>query len=155
MLRTGVITGLFLFGPAGTYKTSIAAAFLAEQIAGTREATGRYVSSNDLLADVQASYSREGDETRADIVSRYVRTPRLVLDDLGKEKASEHAANVIFQILDGRYRMQKPGRWTIITSNYTLQQLADRFAAAGAAIERRIAELTAAVEMKQIARGVA
>jgi hypothetical protein len=146
-LQHGLSRGLYLWGPAGAFKTSLAAAFLATEIRGG--GTGRYVSATDLLADIQASYQNDG-ETRSDIVRRFIATPRLVMDDLGKEKASEHAANVIFQILDGRYRMQGPGRWTIVTSNYPLPALCARFdGAIGDPIERRIAEMTTGVEMKR------
>jgi DNA replication protein DnaC len=59
-------------------------------------------SALDLMAEVQASYSRNDGETRLEIVSKLVKVPCLVIDDLGKEKSSEHASNVFFQVFDGR-----------------------------------------------------
>lgn len=147
MLGNG-LRGLFLSGKAGTYKTSVAAAFLASQIRGG--ARGLYVSAQDLMTDLHAIYAGREGETRASLVDRIVSAPCLVLDDLGKEKPSEHAAGVIFEILDGRYRAGSG--WMIVTSNYTLAELSERFvASAGEAladpIRRRLAELTISVPM--------
>lgn len=145
MLGNG-LRGLLLTGPAGSYKTSVAASVLAAAIRGG--ARGLYVSAQDLLTDIHASYSGAG-ATRNDLIDRLVSVPCLVLDDLGKEKASEHAAGVIFEILDGRYRNAGGGRWMIVTSNHTLDGLCDRFPGEDVAdpIRRRLAELTVTVPM--------
>lgn len=146
MLGSG-LRGVFLHGPAGTFKTSIAAAVLASHIRGG--ATGRYVLVPDLFADILASYRDDDVISRATLVDRCVSAPCLVLDDLGKEKASEHAAGVLFEILDGRYREARKGSWLIVTSNYDLDALCDRFPTREMAdpIRRRIAELTISVPM--------
>lgn len=146
MLGNG-LRGLYLHGPAGAYKTSVAAAFLASQIRGG--ARGLYISVQDLMSDLHASYNGSG-ETRAAIVERLVDAPCLVLDDLGKEKPSEHAAGALFEILDGRYRAAT--NWLIVTSNYALPELAERLAAGAGEvladpIRRRLSELTMAVQM--------
>jgi DNA replication protein DnaC len=140
------LLGLFLHGNAGTYKTSVAASILASHIRGGE--IGLYVSAQDLLSDIHASYNGSG-ATRADLVDRLVNVPSLVLDDLGKEKASEHAAGVLFEILDGRYRRQGNGRWMIVTSNYDMDALCNRFPDPESAdpIRRRLAELTVVVAM--------
>lgn len=142
------VAGLYLHGDAGTFKTSVAAAFLAEQIRGGGE--GRYVFVPDLFTDLYAIYSAGDQRSRADLVDGLVSTPRLVLDDLGKEKASEHAASVLFEILDGRYRTQGPGRWLIVTSNLAIHELAARFFDdTGNPIARRLAEMTVPVPMER------
>lgn len=140
--------GLFLCGPAGSFKTSVAAAFLADRIRAGK--SGRYVFVPDLMSDVHASYRSNDTETRDAIVARCVGARLLVLDDLGKERASEHAAGVIFEIIDGRYRNPRPGDWTIVTSNYRLGTLCDRFPSEhfGDPIERRLSELTLDVPME-------
>lgn len=147
MLGT-TVGGLYLYGEAGTYKTSVAAAFLAEQVRAG--GGGRFVSVPDLFTDLYAIYASDDRRSRADMVDELVTTPRLVLDDLGKEKASDHAAGVVFEILDGRYRNQGPGRWMIVTSNLPIHTLAARFADdTGDPIARRLAELTVAVPMER------
>jgi DNA replication protein DnaC len=138
--------GLFLTGPAGTFKTSFACAYLAKEIIAG--GTGRYVFVPNLFSDILASYAGFG-ISRNDIVSPLISTPRLVLDDLGKEKPSEHAASILFEILDGRYR--NANGWTIVTSNLTLDAIAERFAHLGeeftGPILRRLVELTVTVPM--------
>jgi DNA replication protein DnaC len=142
------IRGLYLWGPAGCYKTSLAASFMASQIRGG--AVGKYIAMHDLLADIHKSYRSNDTESKADLVAAAVAAPCLVIDDLGKEKASEHAAMVLFEILDGRYRNAGKGQWMIVTSNYSLDALCNRFTVPELAdpIRRRLSEMTVAVEMK-------
>lgn len=149
MLGDG-LRGLFLFGDAGAYKTSVAAAYLAAQIRGGM--TGRYVSMQDLLTDLYAIYAHSESTSRGDLVDALVVTPALVLDDMGKEKLSEHSAGVLFEILDGRYRM-KSG-WMIATSNFSMDEMCDRITAnvgeaIGEPIRRRLAEMTVAIKMER------
>lgn len=140
------IPGLYLWGPAGTGKTTVAASFLAKSI--HNGASGLYVALPDLLASIHASYSRDDVEGRLALIEACVYAPCLVLDDMGKEKPSEHAAGVLFEILDGRYRRQRPGSWLIVTSNYDLDVLCGRFPeGTGDPIRRRLAELTASCPM--------
>ena len=143
------VRGLYLYGEAGTFKTSLAAAFLASQIRGG--AMGRYVPMHDLLADIHLSYRSDDADSKHSLVERCVTTPCLVLDDLGKEKPSEHAAMVLFEILDGRYRNNGRGHWMIVTSNYDLEALCDKLPSPeiAAPIKRRLSEMTVALEMKR------
>lgn len=148
-LGTDLTRGLFLHGSAGSFKTSVAASCLAARIASTGR-RGVYSFVPDLMADIHMSYRDEGGgESRSAIVDRLVSAPFLVLDDLGKEKASEHGAGVIFEIIDGRYRNWSAGRWLIVTSNFDLDALCDRFPEhIGDPIRRRIAEMAVQIEMK-------
>lgn len=146
-LGTPDVPGLFLFGPSKSFKTTIAAAWLARCIRAER--VGRFVDVTDLMTDVQRSYRDDDFESRAEIVDHYALAPLLVFDDLGQEKASHHAGEVLRQILDRRRRDWSSGRWLIVTSNFTPEQLRDRFEEeqTGNAILHRIAQLTVAVPM--------
>lgn len=141
--------GLYLYGPAGSFKTSVAAAFLASRIRAGQ--SGLYVAIPDLFADVHASYGAGSTETRTAIVDRLVDAPLLALDEFGKERASEHAAGVIFEVIDGRYRNRRPGRWLIVASNLDLDTACDRFPGEELAdpVRRRLSEMTAAVPMER------
>lgn len=148
MLGNG-LRGLFLHGNAGVFKTSVAAAFLASQIRGGMN--GRYISMQDLLTDLYAVYANSDRTSRADLVDALIETPALVIDDMGKEKLSDHSAGVLFEILDGRYRA-KSG-WMIVTSNYSVDVLCDRITdavgdALGEPIRRRLAEMTLPIKME-------
>ena len=145
MLGSG-IRGIYFYGPAGTFKTSIAASYLASQVRGG--AHGLYTFVPDLMADIHESYRNDEAESRTELVDRRIAVPCLVLDDLGKEKASEHGAGVIFEILDGRYREHRKGDWLIVTSNYPMDELCDRFPEhLGEPIRRRLGELTVSYPM--------
>jgi len=58
-----------------------------------------------------------------DPVGSLTTTPVLVLDDLGRTRATEWAMEILFGLVDGRY---SAGRRTIVTSNYTPNELAGR-----------------------------
>ena len=140
--------GVYLWGEAGSFKTSVAAAFLAREIIDG--ATGRYVFVPDLFTDLYAIYAAGDSRSRADIVDSLIEVPCLVLDDLGKEKASDHASSVLFEIIDGRYRHQTQGRWTIVTSNRSPELLCARFTDdTGEPIARRLSEMCVSVPMKR------
>lgn len=144
------ITGLYLWGAARSFKTSVACAYLASQIRDGKR--GTFVSTPKLMDDITASYHDDDTTTRAAIIAAHVSTPLLVLDDFGKEKATEHSARVLFEILDGRWQAQTPERWTIITSNYSPNDIVFRFDIPEQdrdPIRHRLAELTRAVEMER------
>lgn len=146
----GRARGMFLWGSAGVEKTTLAAATLALWIANG--GTGLFVNIADLMSDVYATMGERQRITRSDVVDPLIETQMLVIDDLGKEKASDYAAGVLCQILDGRYRHMttKSRRPLIITSNFDLTRLCNRFTAdeIGEPINRRISEMTTALEMK-------
>lgn len=149
MLGTVEVPGLFLFGESQTHKTTIAAAWLAAEI--RKGKTGRFVDVVDLMTDITATYSDTNADSRTSIVARYADTPMLVLDDLGQEKASKHAGEVLRQILDNRRREWRPGHWLIVTSNRTPEALRDRFdePETGNAILHRIAQMTVAAPVER------
>lgn len=141
--------GLYLYGPAGAYKTSLAAAQLTEAILGGVE--GRYVYLPDLFTELSAIYSADDSRSRADVIERYATTPCLVLDDFDKIKPSRHSAEVLLAILDYRYRERKS--WLIVTANRSADDLlAEVTQGAGESysepIMRRISELCVVIPME-------
>lgn len=145
------LRGLYIWGTTNTYKTSVSAAFLAAAMRKEKK-PGIYVKSYRLIDDILASYKdHEGAETRAAIVKRMVSAPYLVIDDFGKEKASEHSARVIFEILDGRFENPScADAWTIITSNWNPNEVAFRFdipAEDRDPIRRRLSDLTVSLPL--------
>ena len=152
LLIAGQLRGLYIHGPAGPDKTTLAASLLAELIrAGL---SGRFVSVADMITDIDATRAEGALITRADIVKPLIDTQAVVIDDLGKERATDYTAGVLLQILDGRYTKlsdkAKQQRALIITSNYPLDGIIDRIRDETLAepIRRRIAELTVSLEMK-------
>lgn len=150
LLGQPAVPGLYLWGPAGTFKTSVAASQLVRQI--YNGAVGVYVYVPDLMDEILASYADDADETAKVIIQRLVDTPHLVLDDLGKEKRSEHSARRILQILDGRYRRRAGSGWLVVTSNDPITQLCEGYHENFAGpIARRLSEMTVKVPMERAA----
>lgn len=93
-----------------------------------------------VVADLTASLSMlYADDMRgAERLVRELKTcDLLVLDDFGKERATDRAGEALFRVLDARYR---DNRRTWITSNLTLNELAEKWEDRGGSIKRRIRE---------------
>lgn len=147
---------VYLCGAAGSFKTTLAAGFLARDLAQGR--AGKYLFYLNLLTELYAIYGGDSAGTRQEIVGRYATTPRLVIDDLGKERATEHACLALFEILDYRYQVDasaRPGsRWMVITSNLSLADLGAKISAGtddsiAEPIVRRISELAIEIPMTE------
>lgn len=97
---------LYISGDVGAGKTYLAASIL--KVLSER-------GSTEFVSAVNA--------TNLDAQERLKRCKYLVIDDLGKETASEWSVAKIWEVIDYRYAEMKP---TVITSQYTLEQLPDR-----------------------------
>jgi DNA replication protein DnaC len=112
--------GLFLTGPAGTGKTYLAAAIVRMRIEAGKKATFRRAAS--LFQTLRDSYSKEG-MTEEVVLAEYMNSPMLVLDDLGAGSLSDHERRCTLEIIDRRMNDMRP---TIVTSNWDVEQIADR-----------------------------
>lgn len=112
-------SGMILAGPVGGGKTHLACA-IAWHVLHRRRPDGsgfcsaRFWSTPQLLAEIRATYRAEAEEHESDIAERATGADLLVLDDFGAEKATDHAADRLFLILNGRL---EAGRTTIVTTN--------------------------------------
>lgn len=116
--------GLFLHGPVGSGKTHMAVAVLRESL--RREHTGRFIQSCDLIGKIQATMNNR--ESTQEIMAEYQNCTVLVLDDIGKEYATDWALNQLSNLIGARYVSRRP---TIYTSNFTLDELTDKLAVRG------------------------
>ncbi len=146
---------LFLTGITGSGKTRVAVAllndFFAESLVedetrGARTTKGNpvFLSAVELLLEIKESWRKEEDaaaESEKRILDKYSKVPVLVIDDLGAEKISDWSRQVMYLLIDRRYRNCSQ---TIITSNLTHQGLADQL---DARIASRVAEMGAVIEM--------
>lgn len=138
---------LVISGDNGCGKTFSAAAILREVIRAKhvtleedyakgdtsttlRVTCGKFATMQGILDDIKATFS-ERFGTEEDAIARWVNTPLLVIDDVGKEAPTEWSLPVIFAVLDGRYAKQKP---TLITTNLTGATMRAHYSKAGSAL---------------------
>lgn len=124
--------GLYIHGGVGAGKTHAASA-MARLFAEAGYDVA-FTTAKGMLERVKATFDEGGTEAA---VARYAKCDVLVLDDLGKEDATEWSVGTVFSVLDARYEDMRP---TIVTSNYSPGALADRLARRG---ERVTAEAIA------------
>lgn len=117
--------GLFLVGNCGVGKSHLAYATanaLIEQ--GTSVICMTMI---DLLLKLKSSYN-SSEENEEKILKVYEDCSLLVIDDLGKEKLTEWALQMVYAIIDRRYNALKP---IIVTTNYNAEELVSKFTIAG------------------------
>ena len=123
--------GLLLWGGVGTGKS-----FLAGCIANALmelEVPVRMTNFARILNELNSSFSG-----RNDIVDKLCRYPLLIIDDFGMERGTEYALEQVYNIVDSRYRSQKP---LIVTTNLTLDEIRHPQDTAHARIYDRILEM--------------
>ena len=95
----------------------------------------------DLLLKIKSSFNAYNDKmTEEQILKIYTDCALLVIDDLGKEKPTEWALQMIYSVIDRRYNALKP---IIVTTNFTASELIKRFgdSSIGNAIVDRLFEI--------------
>ena len=123
--------GLLLWGGVGTGKS-----FLAGCIANAlmeQEVPVRMTNFARILNELNSSFSG-----RNDIVDRLCCYPLLIIDDFGMERGTEYALEQVYNIVDSRYRSQKP---LIVTTNLTLDEIRRPQDTAHARIYDRLLEM--------------
>lgn len=107
---------LYLWGDRGVGKTHLGV------VAIRRHPKGLLLKPYDILRELRSLILDSDAERKA--ISRLVDHPCLMIDDLGTEKLTEHAASLMYEIIDGRDMNKKKG--LLITSNYGLGELASK-----------------------------
>ena len=116
--------GLFIAGPKGTGKTHLAAA-IANQLMqnGTPVICMTMIDMLDKIKKTYATNRQWGENTEDDVLGAYKTVPLLIIDDMGKEPATEWAVAKIYAIINARYEAYLP---TVITTNYSDSELVRR-----------------------------
>lgn len=99
--RTG--ESLVLIGRRGTGKTHLATAILQSLLPAH---VGMYTTAQDMVSMIRATWSGAGS---TDAVMKVLYgVPLLVVDEVGVQGGTENEQNLLFQVLDHRYRERKP-----------------------------------------------
>lgn len=130
--------GLLLYGPVGTGKTHAAACIANELINQGRPClvTNFARITNTLQGMFDGKQRYLDDFNRLDL---------LVIDDLAAERDTSYVNEMIFNIIDSRYRSGKP---LIVTSNLTQAELTAPCSVDKQRIYSRLLEMCVPVEVK-------
>ena len=132
--------GLFLVGNCGVGKSHLAYAVANALI--EQKTSVIAMTMIDLLLKLKSSY-RTDEENEEKVLKVYEDCSLLIIDDLGKEKPTEWALQMIYAIIDRRYNSLKP---IIVTTNYNAEELIAKFtigkdSSTGRAIVDRLFEM--------------
>lgn len=128
--------GFYIHGPAGVGKSHQAALLMAEVLTCRRQMPAEVANPSiqwinvprmffELKATLPGNSNREGRQTEEQIVLNYSSCFWLALDDLGAEKLSDWAMQILYLIIGSRYDNELT---TVITSNISLEDMAHSMA---------------------------
>ena len=113
--------GFFFVGTPGVGKTFLAVAALRAKIEqGLLNA--RFINVPLFLDELRSSFKFSDDSVQAEFQFLCSRASVVVLDDFGKERATDWATERLYVLVESRYSAMLP---TIVTSNRTLDELND------------------------------
>lgn len=129
--------GLLLFGEVGCGKTYYAAAIANALL--DRGYSVRFTNFARIANELGATFDKQ------DILDELNGYSLLILDDLAAERKTEYMSEVVYNVIDARYRAGLP---VIITTNLTREDLLRPATITERRIYDRILEKCAAVEVK-------
>jgi DNA replication protein DnaC len=116
----------YIYGPVGSGKTLLAAQIVVELkrrafLSGKDLPEATLITIPELLFEIQSFFGKNSADLVA-FMNGIAEVDLLVLDDLGSEKSTDWAFQILYMIINRRYEQKKP---IILTSNLSLDQLSE------------------------------
>lgn len=109
---------LFIYSTnTGGGKTTLATVVVKELVNKKKIRTAQFREATLFMDEIVRSYRRDSYDT---YIEKFLTCDVFVIDDLGKEKGSEHSLEKLFMVINDRYNKKKA---TVITSNYSPENL--------------------------------
>ncbi len=109
--------GLYIEGTFGTGKTHLAAAIAIQLM--EQGHTVIFKTADDLLRDIKATFDESGREEQR-VLDTLKDCELLIIDDIGKEQATDWSTAQLYAIINDRYECQRP---LIVTTNFNENDL--------------------------------
>lgn len=109
--------GLLFYGGVGTGKTHLACCignYVMEHL--------RSVYATSFVKMLQQAKSFKGEDDIEAYIRRMNAASLVILDDLGAERGTDYALEIVYDVIDSRYRSGKP---MIVTTNLSLAEMKD------------------------------
>lgn len=148
---TKELTNTFISGKAGSGKTIQAIHMMLNELRNCfirrHHTAAEFISVPELLLRFKNSYNKQNGEekTETDLVNHYGSIQILVLDDIGVERTTDWAFQLLYIIINRRYENMLQ---TIFTSNINLNELAGKLK--DDRIPARIQQMCTIVKSKDI-----
>lgn len=132
--------GLYLWGDCGTGKTHIAYAIWLRCV--EKKVRCKIYNSPEMFDVIRDYYGKSTYDYRDNELKMLTDWEGLlIIDDVGAEKPTDWVAETFYKVINVRYEKMLP---TIFTSNFSLDQLADKI---GDRVPSRIAEMCEVVKL--------
>ncbi|QQE85366.1 MULTISPECIES: ATP-binding protein [Pseudomonas] len=110
---------MMLLGDVGTGKTHLGCA-IAQQVIRSYGASARYTMAIEIIRDIKMTFDKKSEQTERDVYAALLAPDLLVIDEVGVQHGSDFERQVLFEVIDSRYRNLMP---TIVISNLGLAGL--------------------------------
>lgn len=107
---------LILLGAPGTGKSHLAAAILQ---AIMPKHCGLYITCSGLIRSVRNTWRKDAERSEGQVLAMLAEVPLLVIDEVGVQYGTDSEQNILFEVLDRRYRDMMP---TILLANLKLKR---------------------------------
>jgi DNA replication protein DnaC len=109
---SGGTGNMLMIGGVGTGKTHLACAAASAFCNSYR--TARYVTAREAIRAVRDTWRRESTRTEQEVIDSITDYDLLIFDEVGIQAGTDNERDIVFDIIDGRYKYKKP---TIFVSN--------------------------------------